>query len=170
MNGALTMQIIDANTPDTEIEQNVAGDPQMGWRVKKPNQSRILAQYTIFWHAPNNQCYGDGGYKPNPPADTSDAGNNTPPSGSGDPIGGFQGAGNTGGIATAQAKITFTDGSYMIETSTRDQSGRISVTRQFFGCQTGCTPTDDTPGIPPPDPQRSGQKYNRLSWKELLRL
>jgi hypothetical protein len=35
MNGALTMQIIDAATPTTDIELNVAGDPAMGWKVRK---------------------------------------------------------------------------------------------------------------------------------------
>jgi hypothetical protein len=47
MNGALTMQIIDAATPASDIELNVAGDPAMGWKVAKTAQTRILAQLHV---------------------------------------------------------------------------------------------------------------------------
>jgi hypothetical protein len=166
MNGALTMQIIDANTPETDIELNVASDPAMGWRVKKTAQTRILAQYTLFWHAPNNQCYGDPGYKPNPPADFTDPGDGLPPSGSGDPHGGFNGGNNSGGVATSQyIEPYFTDDTYVVETAVRNSDGTITVHRDFT-CLVNCTPAAPPP--PPGDPQGKAKPL-RGSWKELLR-
>lgn len=59
-NGALTIQIVDANITDSDIEQNVAGRPQYGYRVKQSRFfSKVIAEYTIFWHHPREVCYQD---------------------------------------------------------------------------------------------------------------
>jgi hypothetical protein len=63
MNGALTIQVIKATTGDSAVELNIAGDPTMGYRLKKDatSQLNLLSQYTMFWHHPNGKCVGDAG-------------------------------------------------------------------------------------------------------------
>ena len=73
-NGALTIQIIKADTPDNLFEMNVAGSPEYGWRIKSANYSaQVLAEYTMFWH--KGDCYGDSGWiktlTTDPPASTA---------------------------------------------------------------------------------------------------
>ena len=60
-NGALTLQIIDANTPNSEIEISVPGRPEYGYRVKSAFfAKRVLAEYTMFFHTKHlNLCYGE---------------------------------------------------------------------------------------------------------------
>ncbi|BBI98329.1 hypothetical protein FGKAn22_00220 [Ferrigenium kumadai] len=60
-NGALTVQIIKATTPQAAIEENVAGRPEYGWRVKSSYYSYVLAEYNVYWHHPNGMCYGSTG-------------------------------------------------------------------------------------------------------------
>jgi hypothetical protein len=60
-NGALTIQIVKADTPDSLFELNVAGSPEYGWRIKSANYSaQVHAEYTMFWH--KGSCYGDSGW------------------------------------------------------------------------------------------------------------
>lgn len=57
-NGALTVQIIKRDTPQDAIEQNVAGRPEYGYRVKHKKFYRwVLVEYNIYWHHPNAACY-----------------------------------------------------------------------------------------------------------------
>lgn len=59
-NGAFTVQIIKATTPNSAVEQNVTGRPQYGYRIKQVDfYSYVLAEYTIFWHHPRKICYHD---------------------------------------------------------------------------------------------------------------
>ncbi|TSA49362.1 MAG: hypothetical protein D4R48_03530 [Nitrosomonadales bacterium] len=59
-NGALTLEIIKDTTPASAIEENVAGRPEYGYRVKQANYyTYVLAEYTIFWHHPRRICYDD---------------------------------------------------------------------------------------------------------------
>ena len=60
-NGALTMQVIDADTPNGEIEISVPGRPEYGYRVKSAfYANRVLAEYTMFFHTKHlNVCYGE---------------------------------------------------------------------------------------------------------------
>jgi len=62
-NGALTVQIIKADTPQVAIEENVPGRPEYGWRVKSNYFSNVLAEYSIYWHHPNGMCYHDDASK-----------------------------------------------------------------------------------------------------------
>jgi hypothetical protein len=58
--GALTVQIIKSTTPQSAIEQNVAGRPEFGYRVRQADfYTYVLAEYTIFWHHPRRVCFGD---------------------------------------------------------------------------------------------------------------
>jgi len=89
--GALTIQIIKADTPADALELNVAGDVRYGWRVKAnqtnpPNtppltpyfMNYVLAEYTVFWHHPNGKCYADAGWVKDPPPDTAAGGSSNP--------------------------------------------------------------------------------------------
>ena len=59
-NGAMILQIIKANTPDSALELNVAGQPQYGWRLKSSYYySNVIVEYAMYWHHPRDVCYGD---------------------------------------------------------------------------------------------------------------
>ncbi len=94
-NGALTIQLIRADTAANDLELNFAGGgPAYGWRVKASSASKILAEYTLFWHHDNGKCYGDAGWVKDPPQDFGPPGKKaTPAAGSADPKdGSFGGA------------------------------------------------------------------------------
>ena len=99
--GALTIQLIKADTPASALEPNavVSGVPdyRYGWRVTAAQiNNYVLAEYTTFWHHPNGLCYGASSWVPNPAEDnTSDAKAGTPAVGSSDPKGTFGGTGGT---------------------------------------------------------------------------
>jgi hypothetical protein len=87
-NGALTWQLIKHTTPDSAIRlADAAGDPRYGYRLKSATQSSyILAEWTVFWHHPNQQCLGDSDWTATPPLDTAPPGNSFPrAAGSADP-------------------------------------------------------------------------------------
>ena len=71
-NGALTLQIIKANTPNSAIEQSVPGRPEYGYRVKAGDFSTyVIAEYAMFHHTKHlSTCYGDTGWTKTPVKDT----------------------------------------------------------------------------------------------------
>jgi hypothetical protein len=59
-NGAITIQIVRADTPDTAIELNYAGHPEYGSRLTSADfYNYLIAEYSIYWHHPSRVCYGD---------------------------------------------------------------------------------------------------------------
>lgn len=71
-NGALTIQVIKAATPNDAVEMSIPNHPEYGWRLKSASVgSYLLAEYTIFWHHPDKACYGQPTWVKNPAADTS---------------------------------------------------------------------------------------------------
>lgn len=106
-NGALTVQIISTSVTDSEIQLNVAGRPDLGWRLTATaaaNSAKKLAEFTIFWHHPNGRCSNDADWIKNPPLDSaaSSTKTTTPAAGSSDPtvsVSGTSGdgSGNGGG-------------------------------------------------------------------------
>ena len=60
-NGALTLQIIRADTPNSALEMSVPNRPEYGWRVKAGLYSTyVLASYSMFHHSKHlGLCYGD---------------------------------------------------------------------------------------------------------------
>ena len=57
-NGTLTVQIIKDTTPASAVEENVAGRPEYGYRVKHDNfYQYVLVEYIFYWHHPRNMCY-----------------------------------------------------------------------------------------------------------------
>lgn len=91
-NGALTLQVIDPSVTSADVELNVAGRPELGYRLRPDKiRSKLIAEYLIYWHHPNNKCMGDDGWTRSPPQDTvSDAREGTPARGSDDPVGVFR--------------------------------------------------------------------------------
>lgn len=71
-NGALTLQIIKASTPNSAIEMSIPGHPEYGWRVKSASYStQVLAEYTVFWHEKLiGKCYGESGWSKTAAVDT----------------------------------------------------------------------------------------------------
>jgi type IV pilus assembly protein PilY1 len=67
-NGALTVQIIRDDTPDSAVElNNPTAGAKDGYRLKySPNNlTYLLAEYTVFWHY-SGVCYGASGWVPAP--------------------------------------------------------------------------------------------------------
>ncbi|RFO98872.1 hypothetical protein DIC66_03100 [Rhodoferax lacus] len=63
-NGALTFQVIRADTPVGALEQVVAGRPEYGWTVKRDQFTYVLAEYNIYWpyYESFDICYGWRGW------------------------------------------------------------------------------------------------------------
>lgn len=68
--GALTIQIIRADTPDTAIQLNVATPitiagksvpaASFGYRVAQPLMNKyVISEHAVYWHHPTNPCLGD---------------------------------------------------------------------------------------------------------------
>jgi hypothetical protein len=105
-NGALVIQIIKANTPNTAIEMSVPGNPQYGWRVKSANVAEyVLAEYTTFWHNKiMGKCYGEAGWTKLAPQDPNNGSAGTAATGSTDPkIGAFGGV----PVSTTPGTLTY---------------------------------------------------------------
>lgn len=75
-NGALTLQIIKANTPNSAIEQSVPGRPEYGYRVKAGDfATYVIAEYAMFHHTKHlGLCYGDTAWTKTPVVDTRTCG------------------------------------------------------------------------------------------------
>lgn len=177
--GALVIQIIRANTPDSEIEQNVPGRPEYGWRVKSAFYAKeVLAEYNTFWHHPNNICYGNTGWTKNPGADN---GTSTPIAtapGSTDPQIGSLGIPTPG---TTINTLTNADGSVTTTTTTIvvNANGTVTVTTTVSNSSGGSTTTTVTNGITTggvatgTTVNTNGSRGNkaslgRVSWRELF--
>ncbi|MDO8457204.1 MAG: PilC/PilY family type IV pilus protein [Burkholderiaceae bacterium] len=118
-NGALTIQIVDASVQDSDIQLNVTkigfNKPEnLGYRLKDSSvSSKLIAEYTTFWHHPSDKCMGDSGWVKNPAEDPkSDAVAAIPAAGSTDPKDGTFGSTatpiDTGGPATGTTTTTDT--------------------------------------------------------------
>jgi Tfp pilus tip-associated adhesin PilY1 len=182
MNGALTIQIIKDTTPDSAIRlESTPGNIKFGYRLKSDatSQTYQLAQYTIFWHHPNNKCYGQSGWGTTAaiayPDSASSATASAIAPGSDDPTGGlFTGTGGgvgstgTGGVSGPTSTITYTfaDGSTVTQTTTQNLDGSVTVTRTYTDG------TTNTFVIPPNSGGKQADtraKTGRVSWREMIR-
>jgi hypothetical protein len=108
-NGALTFQIVDASVADSDIQLNVASHPELGYRLKPTSMdAKLIAEYTTFWHHPNDLCMGSAGWKKDPAQDPiNDATPATPAVGSTDPkFGSFGVNPAAGGSASSNTTTT----------------------------------------------------------------
>lgn len=176
-NGALTIQVIKANTTASQIEMNVAGRPEYGWRVNAASfANQVLAEYTVFWHHPNKVCYGDPGWTSKPPKDLDDRGKSEPrAAGSDDPLGT-----DTSGTTivsvntvvngdTTVTTTTFSDGSTQISTTTTTGTTITNTTIGPGGSTTTVSrlnPGDLAPGL---DEKGKLPRTGRISWGQRLR-
>jgi len=182
-NGALVIQIIKDTTPAASIEENVAGRPEYGWRVKSADYNTyVLAEYTTFWHHPNGLCYGVAGWTKAPVADTSSSTPVTPAAGSTDPkIGDLSGSGGTVDTVVTvgdTTTITYTDGTQATIRRTANADGTVTIITRDVACiaaGAGCTGTTEvvanTSGnvLTGGDERGSQAKTGRVSWHELIR-
>ncbi|MEW6314683.1 MAG: PilC/PilY family type IV pilus protein [Pseudomonadota bacterium] len=180
-NGALVIQIIKDTTPNSAIEQNVAGRPEYGWRVKSALYSTyVLAEYTTFWHHPNGLCYGDAGWTKAPGPDTGSSTPVTPAAGSTDPkIGDLSGGGGgtvtnvtrtvSGNVTTTT--ITYSTGGQATIKRTANNDGTVTiVTTDAGGNVTTETIAASGGSVKTGGDERGKQaRTGRISWHELVR-
>lgn len=77
-NGVLTVQIIKDTTPASAVEENVAGRPEYGYRVKHADfYTYVLVEYIFYWHHPRNMCYSTSGTAWSQTNNSGDAWNTT---------------------------------------------------------------------------------------------
>ena len=179
-NGALTIQVIKAATTDAQLEMNVSGSPEYGWRVKSADYSnQVLAEYTLFWHHDNKKCYGESGWTKLAPEDTEAGSGKVETSVGTDPKIGAFGTGGTGGTGatltvgtttstdpttgtvTTVVTVLNSDGSYTI-TTTVTTSTATGNSIDVGGAVDGSG--DIGGGV-----TTSGDVMGRINWRELRR-
>lgn len=191
-NGALTFQIVDASITQSDLQLNVAGQPLLGYRLKPTSMdAKLIAEYTTFWHHPNDLCMGNSGWKRNPAQDPiNDATPATPASGSTDPKSGSFGVNpvidpstnstttvntttNPDGTSTTTTVVTTTvtnaDGSTSTTTATT-KSTTSSATDSNSGIDTGGA-VNTAGGINSDgsDTKTKAATLGRINWRELSR-
>ncbi len=184
-NGALTFQIIAANTPNSALELNVPGRPEYGWRVKSAEFSKyVLAEYNTYWHHPNGKCYGDVGWTKAPGPDTGSSTASAKASGSTDPKIGDLGAGAGTVVDTTTTVvdnvtttiITYSSGlTAKIVRTTNVDTGAVTIqTWDTNTSQTGEATTTqiiaETKGAVKSGGDERGMqaRTGRISWRELV--
>jgi type IV pilus assembly protein PilY1 len=181
-NGALTIQLISSSTAATEIELAVTGHPEYGWRVKAANYAaRVLAEYTTFWHYPNNICYGVTGWTKAPAPDTSNTKPKTIPTaaaGSTDPkVGSFKATSSVVSVTTTvngnvtTTVITFADHTTQTITRTKNSDGTLTIyTVNPDGTSSTVTEADTEGTVTSGGDEKGTQaKTGRISWTERRR-
>lgn len=150
-NGALTFQIVKATVSDSDIQLNVTGHPELGYRLKTASKSQLIAEYTTFWHHPNNKCMGDSGWTKSPPQDNiSDVISATPATGSTDPRDGIFGQAGAGAVpGTTTTTVTNADGTTTTTTVTVvvNADGSVTTTTTITNSGGGTTTTTTTDSI-----------------------
>lgn len=192
-NGALTFQLIRAETPHTALELNNTNQAlplnvrmRDGWRVRQDEfNTWVLGEYMGFWHHPNKHCYGQDNWVPDPPPDLSNVGKrpNTPPAGTDDPrFGGLIGGDDVRSVETTTANgvtttvVTYGDGKTWEIRVTQLADGRTEVWQKLRDGTEILTITPDglSPGEArqgPPTQRGAGLgplgPAGRQSWREL---
>ncbi len=190
-NGALTVQIVDTSVGEADLQFNVASRPDLGYRLKSTSmKAKLIAEYTLFWHHPNDKCMGMTGYTISPPQDTGvpDAVAGKKAVGSSDPGAGllFNGSPNSDGEyveltpgTVVLPVVTNPDGSTTTTTivTTANATGGFTVTTTVTtvpdptlvvdvgivtGGAVGTTGKIDTGGI-----DKNAANLGRITWREL---
>ncbi|CUI03474.1 pilus assembly protein [Massilia antarctica] len=140
-NGALTVQVVKDTIAQSDVQLNVAGRPDLGYRLTDASlKGKLIAEYLIYWHHPTTVCMHESGWTYAAPPDNSKstAKQGVAAAGALDPKGSFQpGTGDTapptmptsnptpvstpnadGSITTTTVKYTaLASGGYVIETT-----------------------------------------------------
>jgi hypothetical protein len=179
-NGALVIQLIRANTTPSQIELQVAGHPEYGWRVTAAAyNTQVLAEWTTFWHYTGNKfCYGQAGWTNSPPVlPPSNTASSTPAPGSADPTGGtFGSAGTIASVTTTvvgnttTTVTTYTSGNQVSVITTTNSNGTITVTTiAADGTSTTNTYSNPAGTVVGGANETSNQvSTSAVSWNELL--
>ncbi|MCE3602263.1 hypothetical protein LXA47_01365 [Massilia sp. P8910] len=141
-NGALTVQVVKDTIAQSDVQLNVAGRPDLGYRLTDASlKGKLIAEYLIYWHHPTTVCMHESGWTYAAPPDNSTptAKQGVAAAGALDPKGSFQqGTGDTpppvmptsnptpvsvlnpdGSTTTTTIKYTaLASGGYVIETTT----------------------------------------------------
>ena len=177
-NGALVLQIIAADTPDSAVELNVASRPEYGWRVRSNYYEKyVLAEYVVYWHG--HYCYGSPGWTKAPGPDVTSSIPKTPASGSTDPREGNFG---TAGVSTMSVNTVvngnvttittvYSDSTRLVVTKTKNADGTNTIRSVFPDGTTTVVVVGDTAGdIKTGGNEKGAQsKTGRIAWSELLR-
>jgi hypothetical protein len=183
-NGALTLQIIAANTPQASLEMNVAGRPEYGWRVKSADYGTyVLMEYSIYWHHPNGKCFNSTGWTDQPGPDTANNAAGQRPAGTTDPkLGDLSAAtGTTGGSITSSTTsvtgnvstttIHYSSGGIATIVRTANADGTVTiVTTDAVGAVTTQTIANASGTLATGGDERRDAMAStgRISWRELL--
>jgi hypothetical protein len=180
-NGALTFQLVYDTITDSDIQLNVTGKPELGYRLKDASmKSKLIAEYTTFWHHPNDLCMHNTGWTMSPPEDNaSDVTAATPASGSTDPkdgVFGVSGA-NTGATAgTVTTNVTNADGSVTTTIAVTVNNADGTTTTTTTSTSTGIATGIETGGVVSAsgginsdgtDTRKQTAVVGRINWREL---
>jgi hypothetical protein len=179
-NGALVIQLTKSNTTSAMIEEQIAGQPEYGWRVKAAYyNAQVLAEWTTFWHyTGNNYCFSTTGWTDNPPLVTPQAvTGQTPAAGSSDPRGGY--FGGSGSVVSTVTTVknnvtttvtTYSDGTTSSVTTTANSNGTITVTTVAANGSTTTNTYANPSGtvVGGANETRNQVSTGAISWNELL--
>ncbi|MDO8651300.1 MAG: PilC/PilY family type IV pilus protein [Undibacterium sp.] len=190
-NGAITVQIVDPAVTDSNVQLNVVGHPELGYRLKSGASmtNNLIAEYTIFWHHPNGKCMTDSGWTKTPPQDASSSATpGTIAIGSSDPFAGVFGIGDptpTPTAGTITTSVTAADGTVTttVVVTTVTPLGGSTVTTTItvtppaggssgssVGIVTGgavCTGVGCTSSINPDGVTKKAAILGRITWREM---
>jgi type IV pilus assembly protein PilY1 len=163
-NGALVVQVIRADTPNTAIEMTIPSHPEYGWQVKAAYYTTyVLVEYVTFWHRKLDACfnsygnyingcgcYGESHWTKTPPQDLSGSDLSSTQLSNGlqtaalatDPkVGSFTGTGAVAGTTTTT--VTNADGSTTttVVVVTVSASGGTTTTTTVTNSNGGSTTT-----------------------------
>jgi hypothetical protein len=182
--GALILQLIRFDTPNSAVELNVSGRPEFGWRVKSSEYSKwVLMEYGTYWHHPNGKCFYQSGWTKTPPADNGTTTPQAKAAGSTDPVLGNLSAGSAGTgtiintTSTASGNVTTTTITYVngttatiVSTVSADKKTVTIVTTDATGQQTTQTILNTGGSLISGGNEvgNPGGNISRGSWRELV--
>ncbi len=159
-NGALTVQLIKADTPASAIELQVAGRPEFGWRLKAAEfENYVIVDWSTYWHHPNNICYGSSGWTKRAPLDLSGSDPSvyqTPVAGSADPASGsFRATSAIASVVTTTVDTAVAGNVTTVVTTSGSSRSTVTSTVNANGTTTivtvnaaGTTTTSTVPTVP----------------------
>lgn len=180
--GALVVQVIRANTPRSEVELNIPGRPEYGWRVKSSAYATyVLAEWITYWHYPNNICYGDTGWVKDPGPDNGGSSLVAKRAGSTDPKVGNLGVGAPptpgitsitnadGSVTTTTVVLDIIGGGYTTIVEIVDTTGAVtSHTETHTSATIDIGGAVDSSGIVGGGVTTPLEALGRINWRELF--
>jgi Neisseria PilC beta-propeller domain len=177
MDGAFTIQVVNNSAGGSDVQASQPADSG-GYRLKDNNSARgkLLAQYSAFWHHPNDLCKTHSGWTMAPPPDTSaPAAASTPPAGTADPKGDFargvigdSTGGGGGGTGPGTIKYYY-QGVEVLVNQSFDGNGVRQVITNLGGSVLNDSRSDFSVIQKGSLQQGLKPRLGRLGWKEIVR-